>query len=230
MAAEFIDLSQTLDLNTQAYPGDPIFSCCPNLTIEHDGANIASISMSSHTGTHVDAPYHFVPGGKRLDDVPLSRFVGRAVVVDVSNKAAKEPIVWSDLQPYEERLRRCVSEDVSFIMLVRTDWSRYWGTDEYFEHPYLDREAAERVIATGVRTIGIGTLSPDATHLDPHAEADFAVHQVILGAGGIIAENLSNLGAIQDGDWIVNMVPLKIGGCDGSPVRAFAWRRTSGTR
>ncbi|KAH9915872.1 putative cyclase [Fomitopsis serialis] len=223
MPAEYVDLSQTLDPNTPVYPGDPIFSCCPTLTIEHDGNNVTSISMGSHTGTHVDAPYHFIQDGKRIDEVPLSRFVGSAVVVDVSNKAAKQPFVWSDLQPYEERLRRYVSEDASVILLVRTDWSRHWGTDTFFEHPYLDREAAERVITTGVRTIGIDTLSPDPTHLDPHAEADFAVHQVILGAGGIIAENLSNLGAIQDGDWI-------IGRCDGSPVRAFAWRRTCGTR
>ena len=66
----------------------------------------------------------------------------------------------------------------------------------------------------------------DETYVDPEVESDFAAHQVILGAGGVIAENLTDLQAIQDGEWTVNLVPLKIGGCDGSPVRAFASRRT----
>ncbi|KAH9833522.1 putative cyclase [Rhodofomes roseus] len=227
MVAQYVNLSQTLDASTQVYPGDPVFSCCPTLTIDRDGNNVSTISMGSHTGTHVDAPYHFIKNGKRIDDVPLSRFVAPAVVADVSHKASRETISWAELMPYEERLRRYVSEDAGVILLIRTGWSRHWGTDAYFAHPFLDREAAERIVATGVRTIGIDTLSPDATHANPHAEADFAVHQVILGAGGIIAENLTNLDAIQEGEWIVNLVPLKIGGCDGSPVRAFAWRRTS---
>lgn len=196
------------------YPGDPSFRCCPLLTIEHDGNNVASISMGSHTGTHVDAPYHFVQGGERIDEVPLPRFIGLAVVVDLSSKTAGEPIVWNDLAPYEETLKRRVLENPDVVLLPRADWSRHWGSDAYFEHPYLVREAAEGIIATGIRTIGIDTPSPDVTHVDPGAESDFAAHQIILGAGGIIAENLTNLQAIQDGDWVGNLVPLKIGGCD----------------
>lgn len=223
---EYVDLSHTLDSRTQVYPGDPSFNCCPLLTIEHDGNNVASISMGSHTGTHVDAPYHFIRNGKRIDEVPLSCFIGPAVVVNLTSKTAREPITWSDFAPYEGALRTRILENPDVVLLIRTDWSRHWGTDTYFEHPYLDREAAEGIVATGVRTIGIDTLSPDETHVEPGAESDFATHQVILGAGGIIAENLTNLQAIQDGEWIINIVPLKLGGCDGSPVRAFASRRT----
>ncbi|EPT02425.1 hypothetical protein FOMPIDRAFT_1022799 [Fomitopsis schrenkii] len=76
--------------------------------------------------------------------------------------------------------------------MVRTDWSRHWGSDAYFEHPYLVREAAEGIVATGIKTIGIDTLSPDVTHVGPGAESDSASHRVILGAGGI-AENLTSL-------------------------------------
>ena len=224
---EYVDLSHTLDEKTQVYPGDPSFRCCPLLTIDHDGNNVASISMGSHTGTHVDAPYHFVQEGKRIDEVALSQFIGTTVVVDLSSKTPRERITWCDLAPYAETLKRHVSENATgVILLIRTDWSKHWGSDMYFEHPYLAREAAEGIVAIGVRTFGTDTLSPDETYVDPEVESDFAAHQVILGAGGVIAENLTNLQAIQDGEWIVSLVPLKIGGCDGSPVRAFASRRT----
>ncbi|KZT72440.1 putative cyclase [Daedalea quercina L-15889] len=122
MALNYVDLSHTLNLYTQVYPGDPSFSCCPLLTIERDGNNVASISMGSHTGTHVDAPYHFIEDGRRIDDIPISRFVGPALVVDLSSKGSGECIVWSDLAPYEETLKRRVSENPDVILLIRTDW------------------------------------------------------------------------------------------------------------
>lgn len=71
--------------------------------------------MGSHTGTHVDAPYHFVRDGRRIDEVPLSQFHGPAIVVDLSSKSAREPIVWNDLAPYKETLRRRVLENPDVI-------------------------------------------------------------------------------------------------------------------
>ena len=91
----------------------------------------------------------------------------------------------------------------------------------YYDHPFLEVEAAKRLLELGVKVIGVDTLSPDETRVDG-SFPDFAVHHAVLGAGAVIAENLTNLEAIQTGDWLVSLVPLKLGGLDGSPIRAFA--------
>lgn len=219
----FVDLTHTLNFATQIYPGDPAFACCPTLTIANDGMNVQSISMGSHTGTHVDAPYHFFENGLAVDQIPLSMFVGNAVVVDVAGKSRKARITWADISEHEATIRQKASLEHGVFVLLRTGWSMHWGSDEYYHHPYLEPDAANKLLELGVKLIGVDTLSPDETCLDS-STPDFGVHQVVLGAGAILAENLTNLEAIQTGEWLVNLVPLKLGACDGSPVRAYAWR------
>ena len=96
----------------------------------------------------------------------------------------------------------------------------------YRDRPYLDAEAAKRLLALGVRVIGLDTLSPD--EVTPQREgAD--VHRAVLGNGGIIVENLARLDALVDSGWkhiTVSLLPLNLGGCDGSPLRAVAWEGT----
>ena len=219
----FVDLSHSLDETVQVYPGDPVFSCCPSLTIANDGFNVLKISIGSHSGTHVDAPFHFVEKGSTIDTIPLSAFVGNAVVVPVTDKSPKEQIEWADIAPHEDAIRRKASLPDGVFVLLHTGWSKFWKSDQYYHHPFLSREAAEKLLTLGVKLIGVDTLSPDETRLDGSAP-DFGVHAVFLGGEKIIAENLTNLEQIQDGDWLVNMVPLKLSGSDGSPVRAFATR------
>lgn len=199
----------------QVYPGDPVFCCRSAANIPEHGYNVRSLSLGSHTGTHVDAPFHFFADGKTIDHFPLSTFVGPALVVDVSSKKSREKIVWDDLAPYQTAMGEGV------ILLVCTGWSDYWGRPEYFEHPYLARDAAQKIVATGVRIVGIDALSPDETHLDD-SEGDWGAHETILGAGGIIAENLRNLGSILGKTATVSLAPLHISGSDGAPTRAFA--------
>ncbi|KAL7277570.1 putative cyclase [Trametes coccinea BRFM310] len=223
MSPTYIDLSHTLDDDVQIYPGDPTFSCCPALTIEKDGLNVHSISMGSHIGTHVDAPYHFFANGAQIDTMPLSTFIGNPVVVDVSNKKAKEMITWDDISSYSEHIRRKAAQEHGVFVLLYTGWSKHWHSDLYFDHPFLTRDAAQHLVRLGVKLIGVDTLSPDETRVDG-STPDFGVHEVVLGAGAVIAENLTNLCAIQIGEWLVSVVPLKLKGCDGSPVRAFAFK------
>lgn len=240
---EIVDLSHTLRSDMSIYPGDPVYSCCPALTLANDGCNVQALSLGSHSGTHIDAPYHFFESGQRVDEIPLSRFIRPAIVIDLTAKTSRERITWEDLSPYEHRMHQAAKQEA--ILLLRTDWSRHWGTNSYFSHPFLDKHAAQGIIDTGIRFIGIDTLSPDETHVQTHdpntstpaptgpantttltdtTASDFAVHNVILGSGGLIAENLTNLSAIQSGNWLVSLVPLKLAGCDGSPVRAYAYK------
>ncbi|KAI0359221.1 putative cyclase [Trametes cingulata] len=223
MPRTYVDLSHSLDENVQIYPGDPAYSCCPALTIAKDGLNVHSISVGSHTGTHVDAPYHFVEDGAQIDAIPLSAFIGNAVVIDVTSKGPKGRIEWADISPYAHLVRRKAALPEGVFVLLHTGWSKHWQSDTYFDHPFLTRDAAEHLVELGVKLIGVDTLSPDETRVDG-STPDFGVHEVVLGAGALLAENLTNLEAIQAEHWRVSAVPLKLKGCDGSPVRAFAQR------
>jgi len=130
-------------------------------------------------------------------------------------------IKWDDIQDYAPQMQENV------ILLLYTGWSRYWGTQKYYEHPYLSRDAAKRVLESGVRVLGLDTLNPDETPYNGVGGSHgFGVHQEILGAGGVIAENLTNLQAICDGRYMIALIPLNLVGSDGSPVRALAWKET----
>ena len=220
-AGAFIDLTHPLaDSAVQLYPGDPPYTCRPRATVVRDGYSIHDITLSSHTGTHIDAPSHFIADGKTIDQISLSTLTGPAVVIDLRHKQLTERqiIEWGDIQEYAPQMRAGV------ILLLYTGWSQYWGTPKYYDHPYLSREAATRILESGVRVLGVDMLNPDET---PYNGVDnthgFGVHQEILGAGGVIAENLTNLQALGEGPNMIAFVPLNLVGSDGSPIRALAW-------
>ncbi|KAK0226481.1 putative cyclase [Armillaria fumosa] len=215
MAIEIIDLSHPLDpSNMSFYPGDPPYTCSPHATVSEHGYSVQALSLCTHTGTHVDAPSHFFTQAKSIDQVPLASFIRPAIVVDVSQKVIpRGRITWDDVS------LSLGDKPEAVIVLIRTDWCKHWGKPEYVNHPFLDADAARQLVARGVSAIGIDTLSPDETE---GAANDFGVHQAILGAGGLIVENLRNLAAIPESAY-VNFVPLNLKGGDGSPVRAFAY-------
>jgi kynurenine formamidase len=218
-----IDLSLVVDDSTQIYPGDPRPAIRPATRIETDGYNVLAISLGSHTGTHVDAPFHFVADGPRLEQLDLGLFAGPGVVADVARHGPRQPILWRDLAPVADRLRP------GAILLLRTGWSeRHLGTDRYYDHPFLSAEACGRVLERGIRTIAIDALSPDPTGVDA-GHAAFPVHEQVLGSAGVIAENLTNLSAIGDGEPLVCMFPIRLGSdADGAPCRAITLELSPG--
>lgn len=214
--ARIVDLSHPLDEGIQVYPGDPVLSLSPAATLDREGFNVLNVVMGSQTGTHVDAPYHFFADGARVDELDLGLFIGRAVLADVRGHPPRGRITWNDLAPYADRLAP------GCILVLHTGWSAYFGTGMYFEHPWLDPEAAERILDAGVRTIALDSLNPDETMLDGGAPKHFPVHLLVLGAGGIIAENLTNIAAVDFADPVVSLFPLSLAAADGAPVRAVA--------
>jgi len=212
------DLSHELDEDTQVYPGDPTFACHSAANVKEHGYNVSSISIGSHTGTHIDAPYHFYDNGEAVDKLAVDMLVGPAVVVDLTKKKEREKITWDDLIDLE--ITHVMDE--CHILILHTGWSKYWKTGTYFEHPYLDAAAARKLVEIGVRVLALDTLSPDQTMMDG-SEGDYSAHEVILGAGGAIVENLTNLHQLPSDRVHVSLLPLKLRGCDGSPIRAVAW-------
>ncbi|KAI0262204.1 hypothetical protein BC834DRAFT_782735, partial [Gloeopeniophorella convolvens] len=226
----FIDLTHPLDADVPVYPGDPPFSSEPVCSVPKDGYAVHALSASSHAGTHVDAPSHFFADGATIDQLPPSTFVLPAVVIDVSHKRARECISWAaDVAPHTARIRPGTA------VLFHTGWSRHWrdAAGRYFDHPWLAADVAVRLLALGVRVIGTDTMSPDqmpgAGMGEGEGEPDYGVHRAVLGAGGLIVENLANLGALAAAqraapaaDAVLSVLPLRIARCDGSPVRAVA--------
>ena len=207
-----------------ACAGHPSFraSHCFSLA-KGDFANVHSLTIGTHTGTHLDAPYHFFEDGATVDRLDLSLLAAApAVVADVRHRGAHERISWEDLAPAAEEVVRRRAR----VLLLCTGWARNWARDNYSDHPYLDADAAKKILRLGVRVIGLDTLSPD--EVTPEKEgAD--VHRVVLGSGGIIVENMARLDALVDSGWrhvTVSLLPLNLDGCDGSPIRAVAWEGT----
>ena len=189
------DLSLPLDENTQLYPGSPCVVCEKSATVEKDGYNVVTLTLGSHSGTHIDVPYHFVADGKTTDKVDLGDLVGPAIVLDVS-AASVEPrtrITWSDL--VKAGIDHLLSPEPNSnppyrIVLAHTGWQKYYQTPRYNDHPFFDNDVAENLLKRGVRVFGVDTLSPDET--PPEHIEDFVVHYTLLGAGAMIIENLTN--------------------------------------
>ena len=216
-----VDLSHPLEDSTPVYPGDPVARFEPATTIDEHGYNVLHVRMGSQTGTHVDAPFHFLADGAGVDELPLDLFLAPAVVADLRDRPPHSAIRWTDLAPVADRLAP------GRMLLLHTGWDAHWGTDVYFDHPFLDGEAAERVVAAGVRTIGLDALSLDETVPGGAPSGGFAAHLAVLGAGGVIVENLRNLAALRSAEPVVSVLPLRITGADGGPVRAVAFELAS---
>jgi kynurenine formamidase len=217
LVRRIVDLSHPVDDHTPVYPGDPVARFTPAATLAEDGYNVLHVRMGSQTGTHVDAPYHFLEEGARIDELPLELFLGPAVVVEVRGKPPHGRIEWRDLAPSADRL------GPGRMLVLHTGWDAHWGTDAYFDHPFLTGEAAERVVAAGVRTVALDALSLDETVVGGAPQDGFAAHLAVLGAGGVIVENLRNLAAVGTSEPVVSVLPLRFAGADGAPVRAVAF-------
>lgn len=211
-----VDLSHPVTSETQVYPGDPVPHLEQHSTIARDGFNLMSVSMGSQSGTHVDAPFHFDDEGKRIDELALNLFVGPAVVLDCGDLEGRQEITIASLGDKLSAVQR------GDIVLFKTRWSQFYGTDEYFNNPYLNADLVEHLLGLGVLTFGLDAINIDETPDDDHEGVGFPAHHLIAKAGGVICENLTNLEAIDFDRPIVSIMPMKFIGIDGAPVRAVA--------
>ncbi len=214
---DLVDLSVPLNEATQTYPGDPELRFVPHSTVDRDGFNLLAVRMGTQTGTHVDAPFHFEDDAPKLDELPLSRFLGPGVVVDVTGVGERSPITGEHLAHVLPRL------EPGTIVLLHTGWSRHFGSARYFDHPYLDADACRALLDAGVRTIGIDAINLDETPDGTHPGVGFPVHHLIARAAGVICENLTNLAAVHAARPTVSLLPIAFSGTDGAPVRAVAY-------
>lgn len=215
---KIVDLSVSLENGMMYYPGDPVPEISPALTLEKDGCRVKKLSIGSHTGTHIDAPSHFVREGKNIEQIELTKCMGKAAVVNLTNLDPCHKITLKDVK---EQLPKAGEVQV---ILLHTEWTEKYGTEEFFLHPYLSKEVAEEFVSLRIQAVGVDMLNVDYTCREGelYTEDSTEVHQVLLGNEVVIVENLTNIGAIDFSNPYVMFVPLKISGADGSPVRAVA--------
>jgi kynurenine formamidase len=223
---KIIDLSHTIHDEIQIYPGDPVPSIKRGLIHEKDYCHVDVLTLGSHTGTHIDAPFHFLRKGEKIDELPVQRFVGDGVLIDVSAKSDRALIESGDVEVYENEI-----SDGDFV-IFRTGRDKYFGTSRYYLHPYLSAEGARLLVKMGVSLVGIDALNVDPTYygstdsdqsakdLPEEEEYGYPVHDILLGNDILIVENLCNLDQIKQVKGVYSFLPLKLKGSDGSPIRA----------
>jgi len=200
-----IDISVPNGPSQHVYPGDPAPRVEQAKAIGRgDVCNVSLLTMGSHTGTHVDAPHHFIDGGPRLGEVALDRMVGEALVVDLRGRAAVDAAALADAP-----LR------AGDILLCHTDNSERWAAPNFqTDFTYLTLDAARLLVERGVRAVGIDYLS-----IEQFGSSDFPVHHCLLGAGVFVIEGLDLRGA-EPGRYTLVCLPLRFPELDGAPARA----------
>jgi arylformamidase len=211
-----IDLSQDIYHNCPVLPEFAPPKIDYLLVGPRDGWNLEQITMNLHTATHMDAPAHMADFRQTLDNIPITAFQGRLVLVDLTSKMPGEPVTIPDLQLYQHQLSR------DSIVFLHTGWGakRSWTKEFIYESPYLSPKAAQYLVEKGIRGIGIDHFSIGGTGPDNEE-----THRILLRSGIWIAEGLQlEEPELARGEWQVMALPVKIRDSSGAPARIVAYQ------
>jgi arylformamidase len=170
--------------------------------------------LSSHTGTHIDAPFHFNEKGAKIHQISPSRLISNAVLIEI-RKGPNQQITKSDIINFEKKYEKI--ENYSTVILA-TGWQKNLGKKSFFkDNPGLSYSAAKYLISKNINLIGI-----DSPSIDIGSDRKFSVHHVLSKNNVLIVENLCNLEKISGIHFKLIVLPLKLKDATGSPVRAIA--------
>ncbi len=207
--AHVVDLTHTITEDMPVYPGTDAPIIEQGTTVAVEGFAEKKLTFFSHVGTHMDAPAHIFEDKKTLDALPASTFTGPACIIDVSGLTL---ITLDVLKQYEDQIAQC-----DFV-IFSSGHEKLWGTEAYFSpFPTLDEEAATWLTTQNLKGMGIDAISFDTMDV-----TRLFIHEILLGSGLVLIENLKNLDTITDPIFTFVALPLKIFESDGSPIRAIA--------
>jgi arylformamidase len=218
---KIIDLSHSIEEGMMTFPTHwhPVVEITILGRHGIEGRETRKVVLGTHIGTHADAPRHFVPNGRTIDEVPLDVLIGPATIADFTGCKSLHEI---DVPELKEKLGAVVPSR----LILRTGWSEHFGTLKFYnEYPFLSEKAAQWLVENGVRLIAMDTPSPDNPAHSRGTPKDSPNHKVLLGAGVVLVEYLSNLKSLTAREVELIVMPLKLKGCDGSPVRCVAIER-----
>jgi len=211
---KIIDLTLTVSDEIPTFPGSPQPSFIPWENVKEDGYNLELLFLSTHTGTHMDAPYHFLEKGAKIHEISLKKLVSEAILIK-SKKKNGESITKMDIQKFEKKHGRI---DGFSSVIFYTGWQRNLQKKYYFtKNPGLSVSAAKYLASKKVSLVGI-----DSPSIDLGTDSKFSVHQIFAKKGMLIVENLANLDKIKSSKFHLVVLPLKLKNATGSPVRAVA--------
>ena len=216
MVHKLIDLSHEVEHGMITYKGLPAPIICDFLSREEsrkhyaEGTefNIGKIEMVANTGTYVDSPFHRFPDGIDLSELPLESLVDLdGLVIHVQEFGQTIPAKAFQGLDLKDK-----------AVLIHTDWSRHWRTDQYFEgHPYLTREAAQFLADSGAAFVGIDTYN-----IDDITDGTRPAHTILLGNRIPICEHMRGLENLPDSGFRFHAAPVKVKAFGTFPVRAYA--------
>ena len=210
---KIIDLSHIIENGMSAWPGDEPPFIQKIYTHDKNEVQVISLSMTTHSGTHLDTPRHFFKPGATVDAMGLHNFYGKGVLIDCNKFGQYMEIPLNHVLYYREQLAN------ADFALIYTGWDHHWSKPQYYDHfPVLSVEAVNFLVNCNLKGIGL-----DFPSIDDIGSKTYPNHNHVLRNGLIIIENLTNLGALADEPFQFAAFPLKIREGDGSTVRAVAF-------
>lgn len=196
-----IDLTHQINENIKEFPEDPKIKL---KKYENNECIITNLSIAMHTGTHIDAPYHYLKNGKKISEYEINEFCGKASILHMKNNNKKE-ISIEDIN---------IENQLEKIIIINTGWFNYFNSSEYFyENPYLSEELCDFLIKNNIKGIAIDTCS-----VDKYGENK--IHKKLLKNNIWIVENLTNCDKLKEKKYEAFFIPLKIES-EASIIRAF---------
>ena len=212
---KILDLTLTISHKIPTFPGSPKPNFIQWENLKDDSYNLELLFLSSHTGTHLDAPYHFVENGLKIHEINLTRLVREAVLI-MSRKKSDKAITKSDIQKFEKKHGKIPNYST---VIFWTGWQKMLRDDSYFiKNPGLSEAAAKYLVSKKTNMVGI-----DSPSIDFKGSQRFPVHRLFSKNNILIVENLANLDKIKTTKFHFIVLPLKLNGATGSPVRAIAF-------
>ncbi len=214
-----MDVKNIIDLTAEVRTYMPVWVTAPlpNINpigiVSRDGYNFETISAGTHTGTHIDAPYHFDENGRTVDQIELKTLVAEGICLQVKANEKKE----IGLQELKSKWKR---EFDGKIILLNTGWSKKRAFTKEFlmDFPGLGTDTTDFLIEHKIKLIGIDTLG-----IDPYVHRDFEVHKALLTRDFCFIEDLANLDSLVEGKkYLIVALPLKLKGASGSMARVVA--------
>lgn len=208
--SRLVDLSLDIYDRAPTFWPDPKTAVIPHLGIAHMKYNITQLVMSTHVGTHLDAPFHFFDEGRTVDRVDPGRGFGPAWVLDFSAKGPKSEITLPELRRHEAKIAPGAR------IIIRTGWDKVFPEDRYFsDYPGLPPDSCAWLAERGIACLALDMPSV-------YGGDYVAVHHALLGAEVLVVEGLAHLEKLTSDRVFFCALPLRIRGRDGSPCRAVA--------
>ena len=207
-----LDLTMTVSKSIPNFPGSPKPQFISWSSLKEDGYNLELLFFSSHTGTHLDAPYHFVRNGLKIHEISLERLMGRAILIKLQ-KTSNIEITKLDITLFEKNNGKIPNNSSIFFY---TGWQKNLKKNNYFnENPGLSLSAAKYLVSKKINLVGI-----DSPSIDLGKNNSFSIHHILSKNNILIVENLINLNKIPSNIFNFTILPLKLKDATGSPVRA----------